>query len=193
MEKIDKILPISLDWYWSMPEGDEIHMKIRPMWGIDVKKDDIVLKDLKEFVERQIETDLKIGFLRIGDISHNRVVVIFDCKKWLTENFLEYPRVKFFMPRTLEWSFKKRLPDTLMSHTSWNIVRDFVEEQFKRFLMLHNKEIFRRKMKLMKKVNYEWFDYEANLQFNKIYVRMKPRVMFALAAATYAAKKVVLG
>lgn len=189
---MDKTIPVSLDWYWSMPEGDEIQMKIRPMWTGDIQKSDIVLKDLREFIEKQIQTDLKIGFIRIGDLSHNRAVIVFDCKKWLSENFLE-PRVKFFLPRTLEFSFKKRLPDTLMAHTSWNIVRGFIEEQFKRFLMVHNREIFRRKLKLMNKVNYEWFDYEANLQFNKIYVRMKPRVMFALATAAYAAKKVVLG
>jgi len=192
-QKKEKPTVISLDWYWSMPEGDEIHMKVRPMYPSDVKSSDIVLKDLREFVEKQIKIDLEKGFIRIGDISFNRVVVIFDCKKWLTENFLERARIKFSFPRTLEWYFKKRLPDTLMSHTSWNIVRGFIETQFKEFLKDHNRRIFKEKMKLMKKVNYNWFDYEANLQFNVVFVRMKPRVLFALAAAGIIAKEIVLG
>jgi hypothetical protein len=188
MEKIDKILPISLDWYFSMPEGDEILMKIRPMYPSDVKSSDIVIKDLREFVEMQIKTDIQKGFIKVGDITFNRIIVVFDCKKWLNENFLNEPKVKFSFPRTLEWHFKKRLPDTLMSHTSWNVVRNFIEEKFKEFLGEHNKTLFKRKMRILKQVNYNWFDYSADLQFNVIFVRMKPRVLFALAAAAGAAK-----
>ena len=189
----DKVEPISLDWYWSQPEGDEILMKVRPVFPSDIKTKDIVLKDLREFVEDRIGDDLKKDYIRIKDVSKSKVVVAFDSTNWLRQNFLKDPKVKFHLPRTLEWKMKKRLPSTLMSHTSWNVVRGFIEDKFKSFIKEHNKTMFRKKMKLLKKVNYNWFDYEADLRNNKIFVRMKPRVMIMLGIAAYAAKKVVLG
>lgn len=184
---------VSLDWYWSTIEDGKIFMKIRPIYPANTPKKDIVIKDLREFVEKRIKSDLDKGFLRIDDIKHDKVVVVFNSNKWMEDNFLKNPKVKFHLPRTLEWKFKKRLPDTLMSHVSWNTVRGFIEKQFKEYLKDHNKTVFKKKLKIMKKVNYNWFDYEADLQLNKIFVRMKPRVMFTLVAAGYAAKKVLVG
>lgn len=202
MEKMDstllearreKVEPITIDWYWSQPEGDEILMKVRPAYGVEVQHKDIVIKDLREYMEEKLKSDIKKDFIKIKDVSKNRVVVAFDSTRWLRDNFLKDPEVKFHLPRTLEWKFKKRLPSTLTSHTSWNVVRHFIEAKFKAFIKDHNKTMFRKKMKIMKKVNYNWFDYEADLRNNKIFVRMKPRVMVALAASAYAAKKIVLG
>lgn len=189
----EKVEPISLDWYWSQPEGDEILMKVRPVFPSDVQSKDIVIKDLREYMEDKLSTDIRKEYIRIKDLSKNRIVVAFNSKNWLRQNFLRDPKVSFHIPRTLEWKMKKRLPDTLMSHTSWNVVRGFVEDKFKDFIKDHNKTVFKKKMKLMKKVNYNWFDYEADLRNNKIFVRMKPRVMIALGVAAYAAKKAVLG
>jgi hypothetical protein len=191
--KREKVYPISLDWYWSMPEGDEFLMKIHPIYPSNLTKKEIILKDLREFVEKQISNDLKKGYVRIRDVAHNRVVVVFDSSKWLKDNFEKQPRMKFHLPRTLELQFKRRLPDTLMTHSSWKVVRDFIEDRCKDYLKDHNKTMFKKKMRIMKKVNYNWFDYEANLQTDKLFVRMKPRVMFALAAAGYISKKVLLG
>lgn len=192
-EARDKVKPISLDWYWSQPKGDDIVMKIRPVWPNDVRTKDIVLKDLREFVEDRIGSDLKKDFIRIDDVKDNKVVVIFDGTRWLRENFLDSPRVEFHMPRTLEWKFKKRLPSTLMSHTSHRIVKDFIEDKFKDFIKDHNKMVFRKKFKIMKKVNYNWFNYRAELQYDKIFVTLKTKVMFTLIAAGYMAKKAITG
>lgn len=193
LERREKVVPVGIDWYWSQPEGDEILMKVRPVYASDVRNKDIVIKDLREYVEEKFKSDINKDFIKIKDISSSRVVIAFDSGKWLKENFLKDPKVKFHLPRTLEWKFKKRLPDILMSHTSWNVVRGFVEKKFKEYIKDHNKTIFKKKMKLMKKVNYNWFDYEADLRNDKIFVRMKPRVMIALAIGAYAAKKIVLG
>jgi len=193
LEKRDKISPISLDWYWSQPESDEILMKVRPIYASDVRNKDIVLKDVREYMEEKLKSDINKNFIKIKDLSSNRIVVAFDSGKWLRANFLKDPRVKFHLPRTLEWRFKKRLPVTLMSHTSWNVVRGFIETKFKEYIKDNNKTIFKKKMKLMKKVNYNWFDYEADLRNDKMFVRMKPRVMIALAIGAYTAKKIVLG
>lgn len=189
----DKTDVIALDWYWSTIEDGKIFMKIRPIYPANTPKKDIVIKDLREFVEKRIKNDLDGGFLKIDNIKHDKVVIVFNSNKWMKDNFLKNPKVKFHLPRTLEWKFKKRLPDTLMSHVSWNTVREFIEKQFKEYLKDNNKTVFKKKLKIMKKVNYNWFDYEADLQLNKIFVRMKPRVMFTLVAAGYAAKKVLAG
>jgi len=193
LERREKIEPISLDWYWSQPEGDEILMKVRPIYSSDVRSKDIVLKDLREYMKEKLKSDINKDFIRVKDLSNNRIVVAFDSGKWLKANFLKEPKVKFHIPRTLEWKFKKRLPSTLMSHTSWNVVRGFIEAKFKEYIKDHNKTIFKKKMKLMKKANYNWFDYEADLRNDKMFVRMKPRIMIALAIGAYAAKKIVLG
>ncbi len=193
LENRDKVYPLMLDWYWSMPEKDEILMKIRPVYSNYIKRSDIVIKDLREYVEKKIKDDLDKGFVKIKDISPSRVVVAFDSAHWLRENFLKNPKMEFHLPRTIEFKYKKRLPDTLMGHTSWKVVREFIEKKFKDFIKTHNKTLFKRKMKIMKKVNYNWFDYEANINDDRIFVRMKPKVMFALAAAGYLAKKVITG
>lgn len=176
-----------------MPEGDEILMKIRPVYPNDIQRKDIVIKDLREYVEKRIKPDLDKGFIKIKDVSPSRVVVAFDSTHWLRANFLKEPKMDFHLPRTLEFKYKKRLPDTLMGHTSWKVVREFIEKKFHAFIKEHNKTLFKRKMRIMKKVNYNWFDYEADLQDNRIFVRMKPKIMFALAAAGYLAKKAITG
>lgn len=187
--KREKVEPISIDWYWSQPEGDEIRMKVRPVFPSDVQSKDIVIKDIREYMEEKLKNDLKKDYIRISDVGKHRVVIVFDTNKWLKQNFHRDPRVSFHLPRTLEWKFKKRLPPTLMSHTSWNVVRDHIEDKFKAYIKENNKTVFRKKMKLMKKVNYNWFDYEADLRNDKIFVRMKPRVMITLGIAAYAAAK----
>lgn len=192
-ESREKVKPISLDWYWAQPSGDKILMKIRPTWPSDLKAKDVVLKDLREFVEDRIGSDLKKDFIRISDVSENKVTVEFDGTRWLRENFLKDPRVEYEFPRTLVWKFKKRLPSTLMSHTSHKVVKDFVEEKFKEFIKDNHKMIFRKKLKIMKKVNYNWFTYQAELQYDKIFVRLKTKVMITLAAAGYMAKKALSG
>lgn len=174
------IKPLSLEWYASDTNKDDYVLFVRPIWPtIDSEKTSE--KNLKEFIEDQLKIDIRKGFIRTTVTSKNRALVIFDSNKWMNENFLRDPKVKFIIPRTLEWSFKKSLPDTLLSHTDWMSLKKFLERKFKEFLKGHQKTIFREKMQILSKIDYNWFDYEADLQWNKFYVKMKPSVMMAFA------------
>lgn len=178
-------------WYSSEPYKDYYYLYVRPIWPTETKKDKINEKDLRSFIEKEIDSDIKKGYITVEVTSHNRAIVKFNSSKWLKENFLESPRVKFNIPRTLEWSWKKRLPDTLVSHAAWNNIRKFLEKKFKEFLKDNCKRVFKKKLKVMKKVNYNWFIYEADLQWNKFIVKMKLSVMMTLAAAGYMAGKAI--
>jgi hypothetical protein len=181
----DKILPISLVWYRSDKEDDDYVVYVQPMWPINISSEDIVKKHLREFIEKQIKDDVKKGYLKVEVETHNKVKVIFKSEQWMRDNFLKKPKVKFHIPRTLEFKFKKRLPDGLMGHTDWNLVRKYLEARFKKFLKDHKKAVFQDKAKIMKKVNPEWFEYEANLQWNKIFVRVKASAMMTIAIGAY--------
>lgn len=189
--RTDKINPAALLYLSSRPEGDEYVVVVQPIWptgptGRAEVGDD---KDLKDFVEKDIKSDMRKGFVYVKVINSGRVNIIFRGNKWLNENFLDRARVEFHIPRTLEFSFKKRLPDVLLSHVPWNFLKKWLEDRFKLFLKDHQKRLFKEKMRIMKKVNYNWFEYEADIQFNKIFVRMKTSVMLTLAVAGGAAIK----
>lgn len=183
--KTDKVNPAALLYISSRPNGDEYIVVVQPIWpsgptGSPKVGSD---KDLKEFVEKDIKSDMRKGYVYVKVINSGRVNIIFRGNKWLNDNFLDSPRVKFNIPRTLEFSMKKRLPDVLLGHVSWGSLKDWLEQRFKLFLKDHQKRLFKEKMKIMKKVNYNWFDYEADIQFNKIFVRMKTSIMLTLAVA----------
>lgn len=191
--KTDKVKPTALLYVSSRPEQDEYVVVVKPIWPTgptgkpEVGSDD----DLKDFAEKDIKSDMRKGFVYVKVINSGRVNIIFRGAKWLNENFLDSPRVKFHIPRTLEFTMKKRLPDVLLSHVPWNFLKTWVEKRFKLFLKDHQKRLFREKMKIMKKVNYNWFDYEADIQFNKVFVRMKTSVLITLGVAAGATVKAV--
>jgi len=194
MAKSETIKPVSIDWYFADTKNDDIVMYVRPMWPVDAKKSDLNEKDLKDFVEKSIgSVDMRKGFLKIETTSTNRALVKFDVDNWLKENFMSSPRVEFYLPGTLEWQWKKNIPSTVFSHVPWNMTKNILEDKFKSFLKSHKKSVFKKKLKLMKKVNFNWFTYEADMQFSKFYVRVKPSVMVTLALVGGAAAKAIMG
>lgn len=188
------ISPISIDWYFYELKGNEIIMCIRPIWPFDAKRADLQEKELISFVEKSIGlVEIKNGFLKIEATSLNRVLVKFDIYNWMKENFLSSPKVEFYLPATLEWQWKKNLPATVLSKVPWNVTRMFLENKFKEFLKKHSKKVFEQKLKLMKKINFDWFTYEADMQFSKFFVRIKPSILLTLALVGGTLVKAVTG
>ena len=188
---IDKVVPISLQWYWSKPLGNEFLLFATPIWRQDVKRSDVKEKDLRDWISEQMDADLRKGFTYIKKADSNEVVIAFDCDKWMKANFLRQPAVLFQAPRTIEWSFKKRLPDVLMSHAPWAYLKRFIEDKFREFFRYNTRAIFQEKLRLLRKVNYTWFIYDADIQMGKIYVRIKPSVIMALLVGAKAVKSLL--
>lgn len=192
LEDKDKdVRPYSLQWYRSDPQEDNFVVHVKPMWSLSVSKKDITKKGLKEFVEDQIKKDVKRGHLGVEVVSDDHVEVIFKAEQWMRDNFLKRPDVKFQPPRTLNWRFKKLLPDGLMGHADWIMVEKWLKRRFKKFLKDHQSRIFDDKLKLFKRANMDWFDVTIDLQMNRIYLRLKTTVMMTIALGAYATSQAV--
>lgn len=183
-------MPIAIQWFSSKPIGNEYLIYALPIWRQDVKRADIKEKDLKDWLNLQLDVELKKGFIEIKKVDFAEIVVAFNSGKWLKENFEKLPLVQFYAPRTLEWTFKRRLPDVLTAHAQWNTIKKFIEDKFKYFLKERGSSIFKDKMRLLKKVNYDWFEYDADLQMNKITTRVKPSVLITLLIGANVARKI---
>jgi hypothetical protein len=81
------------------------------------------------------------------------------------------------------------LPATLTSHVEGNFIKAFIETRFKSFLRRNHKSIFAEKMKIMKKLNMDWFTYDIDLQMNKIIIRLKASVLLTLMIGAKVAQK----
>jgi hypothetical protein len=187
----NRAVPISLSWYWSKPSGNEYLMYIMPVWMQDITRKDVNDKDVRAWVENQLIVDLAKGFISIKSANYGEVVVAFNCDKWLEANFLKDPKVFFEIPRTLVWYFRYLLPATLTSHVESNFIEQFLVVRFKNFLKSHHKSIFAEKMKLMKKVNMDWFTYDVDLQMNKITIMLKATVLLTLMIGAKVAKNIL--
>lgn len=189
-------LPVALRWYFNTPVGNEYHMLAQPSWSMEVKsQENINNEELKKWVEKQLEPDIKIGYIKVKSFNSTKVTIAFDTDKWISANFKYRPMVHYEPPRTLVWFWKKRLPDTVLTHTSWVNLAEHLEERFKVFLKRNHKEVFREKMRLFgrTKVNYDWFTFEAHIRSDRFFVRMKYSVMISLAVGIKKAKDVVFG
>jgi hypothetical protein len=194
MASYNKNLPISLQWYASEPKRDEWLIHTSPVWAAEIRtQENLDKKDLEKWAEEQVKTDVRRGYLEVKNVDFNKITYSFDVQKWLKDNFLRRPDIRYNAPRTLIWKWKKRLPDTILSHSSWIAVSKFLEDKFKNFLKRHHKKVFKEKMKFLSKVNYGWFDYEADMDKNTFVVKLKYSVMIALAVGAKAAKDVFLG
>lgn len=185
----EKIIPVALNWYWNKPSGGEYLMFAFPVWMQDVLVNDISVKDLRSWLENQLDVDIAKGFISIKSANYNEVVISFNCDKWLDANFLKEPRVTFEIPRTLIWYFRNLLPPTLTSHVPGNLIKVFIEERFRNFLRNNHKAIFAEKMKLMKRVSPDWFIYDVDLQMNKIKIMLKASVLLTLMIGAKVAQK----
>ena len=187
-----KILPLSLQWYGSESRGDEWLLHTTPAWAIEIRSQEGLSKsDLRKWAEDQVLIDIKRGYFKVKNVDFNKITFAFDVKKWLDINFLRSPEVHFELPRTLVWRWYKRVPDTVLSHSSWIGVAHFMEEKFKDFLKKHHKNIFKDKMKILGKVNYNWFEYETDMQYNKFVIKLKYSVMIAMAIGAKMAKRAI--
>jgi hypothetical protein len=187
----DKSEPLSLQWYYSEPKGDEYLLYALPMWAQAYRaRQDFTLEDIKKWVTKLVDEDIKKGYVTIKTATYDKVIFAFNVKKFIYDNFFRDAKVQFHLPRTLEWTFKKSFPLSVLAHCSWNMLGKFIAIKFKEFLRTNQRSIFRDKMKIMKRVNYDWFDYDCDIQANKIWVKMKITIMMGLAIATYGIYKV---
>jgi hypothetical protein len=193
MVTTNKLVPISLSWYWNKAVGKDYLLYAEPVWMQETKSTDILEKSIRDWTELQLNIDIQKGFISVRKASFKEVIVAFDSEKWLKENFLKEPKVTFELPRTFIWYFKKSLPPTLTSHVQWNFLKPFIELRFKEFLKTNKNAVFSQKLKILKKANYEWFTYDADLQMNKITVMLKTSVLFALLVGTSMAKSTFTG
>lgn len=194
LNKIAPIYPITINWFGLFSySGDEYTIKGFPVWQPSVKKSDFKKSDLIKWVENQMLPDIKRGFIKIKKADYKEVVVSFDSVKWLRENFYKDPSVEYHAPTSLIWSFKKRLPDVLMSHVPWNVLKKYVEDRFKNFFRSYDKTGLKGLYRILKRAKYDWFTYEADLQMNKITMRIRPIILITLLVGAKMAKSVLLG
>lgn len=185
-EKKDRVLPFNIQWYHAAPHKDEYHFFVEPIWGAYVQPKDKTKVAVEEYLEDSLKKHLKTDFIKYEVTSVRRAIIKFKTDKWMRENFLKNPKVKYDPPRTLIWSFKKQVPDLVTKHLNWFELERFLRDKFKQFLKDHKKKVFEDKLKLMKKLNMDWFDFEFDLKMKKIYVRMKVSVMMTFAVGAYA-------
>jgi len=162
-----------------------------PVWMQDITRKDVSDKEIRAFVENQLNVDIVKGFVSVKSANFGEVVVAFNCDKWLEANFLKDPKVFFEIPRTLVWYFRYLLPATLTSHVEGGFIQQFITVRFKNFLKSHHKSIFAEKMKIMKVANMDWFTYDVDLQMNKITIRVKASVLLTLMIGANVAKNVL--
>jgi len=194
LSRVAPIIPISINWFGlSSYSGDEYSIKGSPIWTPNTKPTDVKERDLMKWVENQMLGDIKRGFIKIKKANFKEVVVSFDCAKWLRENFDKEPVIEYRAPTNLVWSFRNRLPDILTSHISWNILKKYVEDRFKNFFKSYNKINLKGLYGILKKAKYDWFTYEADLQMNKIYMKIRPIILITLLVGAKMAKDVLLG
>lgn len=182
--------PFALNWYHSVAKKDEYHIFAEPIWRVDTEYKDKTKKATKKFVEDYLKSDANKDYIKVEVSSVKKAIVIFKVDKWLRMNFLDKPKVEFNAPRTLVWSFKKDLPKIVKTRVSWDVLERFLAKNFKSFLKDHKKRMFEDKLKLAKKLNFDWFDFEVDLKAKKIYVRMKVTIMMTLAIGAYAVTQV---
>lgn len=180
----NKISPKNFDWYHHESEKGEYLFYINPIWPVGtVSKDKIEDSEMREKIKKNIGTDAKKDYIYIKDINSRRVTVAFRANRWLKDNFLKDPKVTYKFPRSLEWKWRKSLPLIIMKKVPWKTFEKFIEKEFKQFLKENQKRLFKDKFKILKKVNYNWFIYEVDLDRNKFIVKMKYSVMILLYKA----------
>jgi len=185
-EKKSSEKPFALNWYHSGVKDNKYYMYVEAIWRVDTPNKDRTQKAVKEYIEKYLKSDAKKDSIKIEVTNTKKAAVIFNVDKWLRENFLKNPKVEFNAPRTLVWSFKKDLPKIVKSRIMWWELEKYLAKNFKSFLKDHKKRIFEKKLKMAKKLNFNWFDFEVDLKMKKIYVRMKVTVMMTLAIGAYA-------
>jgi hypothetical protein len=194
LNRVAPIIPISINWFGLFSySGDEYSIRGSPVWAPNVKSTDVRERDLTKWVENQMPGDLKRGFIKIKKADFKEVTVSFDCARWLRENFLKEPVIEYHLPTSLVWSFKNRLPDVLTSHVPWNTLKKYVEDRFKNFFRSYNKSGLKGLYVVLRKAKYDWFTYEADLQMNKIYMKVRPIILITLMVGAKVAKDVLLG
>lgn len=194
LNRVAPIIPISINWFGLFSySGDEYLIKGFPIWQPSIKSSDIKEQDLRKWVENKMLPDLKRGFIKIKKANYKEVVVAFDCAKWLRENFYKNPTIEFNVPTSLVWSFRNRLPDILTSHVPWNTLKKYVEDRFKNFFRSYDKTRLKGLYVILKRAKYDWFTYEADLQMNKITMRIRPIILITLLVGAKMAKDVLLG
>lgn len=184
-EKKSDEKPIALNWYHSGIKDDKYHMFAEVVWRVDAQNKDKTKKAVEEYVEKYLGKDSNKKSISIDVVKVNKVAVIFNVDKWMRENFLKAPKVEFQIPRTLIWTFKKDLPNIVKSRIMWQELERYISSNFKDFLKDHQKRIFEKKLKLAKKLNFNWFDFVVDLKMKKIYVSMKVTIMMTLAIGAY--------
>jgi hypothetical protein len=187
--KSDKPLPLAVDFYYVEPKGHEILFYLLPFWPQGTKSSDID----KNAIENYLTDFLFIRsvdkpFFHVQSIRSDKFIFVFKGHDWISANFLNSPRVKYDMLRTIEWRLKKFLPVQVLSHTPWEILKPFLIKEFNEFLKNNGNSVFRQRFRLLKKVNFDWFDYDLDLQMGVFYMRVKTKVLITLAAAGYAIK-----
>lgn len=180
----NKISPKSFDWYSHESYKNEFLLYVNPIWPVTANSENkIGEKELKREIEETISDDIKKEYVFVKEITSRRITVAFRAMRWLKDNFLKDPKVSYEFPRTLEWKWKKSLPLVITNKVPHATFKNFIEKKFKKFLKENQKTLFKDKFKILEKVNYNWFIYEADMQYNKFIVKMKYSIMIALAAA----------
>ena len=194
LSRVAPIIPISINWFGLFfYSGDEYSIKGSPIWQPNTKQADVKGRDIMKWVENQMLPDLRRGFIKIKKANFKEIVVSFDCARWLKENFAKEPIIEYNGPTNLVWSFRNRLPDVLTSHVSWNVLKKYIEDRFKNFFKSYNKINLKGLYTLLKKAKYDWFTYEADLQMNKIYMKMRPIILITLLVGAKLAKDALSG
>jgi len=181
--------PFALNWYHSVSRKDEYYLYAEPIWRVDTPYKEKTQKAVKKFVEDYLKSDANKDYIKVEVTSVKKAIVIFKADKWIRMNFLKKPKVEFNAPRTLIWSFKKDLPKIIKSRVEWLELEKFLSKVFKSFLKEHKKRVFESKLKLAKKLNFDWFDFIVDIKMKKIYVKMKVSIMMTLAIGAYAVTK----
>ena len=157
-----------------------------PTFGIN--KENVTPDQLLSFAKKYLKNntdDKDIKYIEIELCTKEKIVYTWNIYKWLGDNFAG-AKPTFDPPISLLFKYNIGIPRFVwvVSHASLDL-RQFVENKFQLFMKGHTNKLSHDRLRFLKVISADDFEYSLDYQFSRIKASLKYSVIFGSMAAFF--------
>lgn len=166
-------------------KGKKFILRYIPRTPHDINRSDVSNQQIKEFAKEFIESNTNKGdekYIKIEQANISWIEYSFDVEEWFNDNFRgKTPRYE--IPITLKFRYRQDLPRFIYVNSPFHDLRDFIVEEFKKWLKKHNRLIKHQKFSFLDNIAPDVFEFKLDVQGQYINASLKYSVILGSLAA----------
>ena len=164
-----------------------------PTFGIN--RDNVTQEQLLSYAKKFLKIngrDADIKYIEIESCTKDRITYVWSMDKWMKDNFSSVSP-SFDPPISLLFKYKIPIPAFvwIVSNATLDL-RQFVENKFQLFMRDHTNKLYSDRMRFLKVIKADDFEYLLDYQFSRIKASLKYSVIFGSLAAFMLFNKAII-